>query len=65
MRDNLTLGCSAEVEDEQIWEALELVGMRKLVEGLEGQLDAMVSADGLQFSAGEVGLSNHLYAFLC
>ncbi|PBK93614.1 P-loop containing nucleoside triphosphate hydrolase protein [Armillaria gallica] len=53
MRDNLTLGCSAEVEDEQIWEALELVGMRKLVEGLEGQLDAMVSADGLQFSAGE------------
>ncbi|KAK0209206.1 P-loop containing nucleoside triphosphate hydrolase protein [Desarmillaria ectypa] len=53
MRDNLTLGCSTQVEDEQIWEALELVGMRKLVEGLEGQLDAMVSADGLQFSAGE------------
>lgn len=53
MRDNLTLGCSMEVEDEQIWETLELVGMRKLVEGLEGQLDAMVSADGLQFSAGE------------
>ncbi|KAK0465925.1 P-loop containing nucleoside triphosphate hydrolase protein [Desarmillaria tabescens] len=53
MRDNLTLGCSTAVEDEQIWKALELVGMRKLVEGLEGQLDAMVSADGLQFSAGE------------
>ncbi|KAK0501032.1 P-loop containing nucleoside triphosphate hydrolase protein [Armillaria luteobubalina] len=53
MRDNLTLGCSTEVEDEHIWEALELVGMRKLVEGLEGRLDAMVSADGVQFSAGE------------
>ncbi|KAK0485559.1 P-loop containing nucleoside triphosphate hydrolase protein [Armillaria luteobubalina] len=53
IRDNLTLGCSTEVEDEHIWEALELIGMRKLVEDLEGQLDAMVSADGVQFSPGE------------
>ncbi|KAK0484178.1 P-loop containing nucleoside triphosphate hydrolase protein [Armillaria luteobubalina] len=53
IRDNLTLGCSTEVEDEHIWEALELIGMCKLVEDLEGQLDAMVSADGVQFSPGE------------
>ncbi|KAK0474311.1 P-loop containing nucleoside triphosphate hydrolase protein [Armillaria luteobubalina] len=53
IRDNLTLGCSTEVEDEHIWEALELIDMRKLVEDLEGQLDAMVSADGVQFSPGE------------
>ncbi|KIY47688.1 P-loop containing nucleoside triphosphate hydrolase protein [Fistulina hepatica ATCC 64428] len=53
VKDNLTIGCTSDVGDDQIWDALERVGMREAVAKLEGKLDATLSADGLQFSAGE------------
>lgn len=53
LRDNILLGCREGIDDQQIWDALDLVGMKEAVQHLDGQLDAVVSADGLQFSGGE------------
>ncbi|KAI9355096.1 P-loop containing nucleoside triphosphate hydrolase protein, partial [Zopfochytrium polystomum] len=39
--------------DDQIWEALELVGMKSTVAGLENKLDSRVSDRGENFSVGE------------
>lgn len=57
MRDNLTLGCSSEVTDDQIWDALKLVGMDTSVGALDDKLETVIQADGSEFSAGEVCLS--------
>ncbi|KAF9033283.1 P-loop containing nucleoside triphosphate hydrolase protein [Hymenopellis radicata] len=53
MRDNLTLGCASDVTDDQIWDALKLVGMDTSVGALESKLDTVIQADGSEFSAGE------------
>ncbi|KIK69354.1 hypothetical protein GYMLUDRAFT_35426 [Collybiopsis luxurians FD-317 M1] len=53
VRDNLTLGCSEGITDSQIWDALDLVGLRKAVSELGEKLDTVMSADGLSFSSGE------------
>ncbi|KAL1693264.1 P-loop containing nucleoside triphosphate hydrolase protein, partial [Schizophyllum commune] len=53
LRDNLLLGCAEGIDDQQIWSALDLVGMKAAVENLDGKLDTLISADGLQFSGGE------------
>ncbi|KAF9077092.1 P-loop containing nucleoside triphosphate hydrolase protein [Rhodocollybia butyracea] len=53
VRDNLTLGCSESIKDNQIWDALDLVGLHQAVSNLEQKLDTIMSADGLQFSNGE------------
>ena len=58
MRDNLALGCTPKTDDE-IWDALRLVGMHGAVDKLESKLETVIAADGSQFSAGEVrDLSN-------
>ena len=48
LRDNLSL--DGRHSDEEIWKALDLCGLRNLIEKLPGRLDAIVKT----FSRGQV-----------
>lgn len=50
--DNLRLG-REDAADEEVWDALDKVGLRPLVERLDRGLDTMVDEAGLRFSGGE------------
>ncbi|MFC4651494.1 thiol reductant ABC exporter subunit CydC [Lactococcus nasutitermitis] len=52
VRSNVTLG-NLEATDEEIWSALELVGLKTMIESLPNQLDEWVDEAGLRFSGGE------------
>eukprot|EP01006_Ploeotia_vitrea_P051168 TRINITY_DN67532_c5_g1_i1.p1 TRINITY_DN67532_c5_g1~~TRINITY_DN67532_c5_g1_i1.p1 ORF type:complete len:1552 (+),score=907.50 TRINITY_DN67532_c5_g1_i1:416-4657(+) len=39
--------------DEELWSALDKIGMRQLIEGMDGKLDAPVAEYGENFSAGQ------------
>ncbi|TIA90359.1 hypothetical protein E3P81_02452 [Wallemia ichthyophaga] len=52
LKDNLILGCEG-ASQEDIWRALDDVGMAKQVNDLEHKLDTQVTTDGMEFSAGE------------
>ncbi|MFS1664337.1 ABC transporter ATP-binding protein [Streptococcus sp. zg-JUN1979] len=53
IRSNLTLGLSDSVSDEELWRALEMAQAKDFVSEKEGQLDAVVSAFGRNFSGGQ------------
>ncbi len=52
LRSNLTLA-KLNASDAEIWEALELVGLRKMVESLPQKLLTPVDEAGERFSGGE------------
>ena len=52
IRSNLSLA-RLDASDEEIWNALELVGLKKLVASLPNQLNEVVDEAGLRFSGGE------------
>ena len=52
LADNLRLG-REDATDEEMWDALDKVGLRPLVERLDRGLDTMVDEAGLRFSGGE------------
>ncbi|MCT1180187.1 thiol reductant ABC exporter subunit CydC [Lactococcus lactis] len=52
LRSNLTLA-KLNASDAEIWEALELVGLRKMVESLPQKLLTLVDEAGERFSGGE------------
>ncbi|KAJ3241024.1 Canalicular multispecific organic anion transporter 1 [Chytriomyces hyalinus] len=51
IRKNLDI--EGEFTDAQLWEGLELVGLKEYVSGLEGKLDAPVTERGENLSAGQ------------
>ena len=55
IKENLKLGCENEdlVDNDQIWDALEKVGMSHKVNSLDEGLETQVTTDGMEFSAGE------------
>lgn len=52
IRSNLSLA-RLDASDEEIWNALELVGLKKMVASLPDQLNEVVDEAGLRFSGGE------------
>ena len=52
IRSNLSLA-RLDASDEEIWKALELVGLKKMVASLPEQLDELVDEAGQRFSGGE------------
>ncbi|WP_346349735.1 thiol reductant ABC exporter subunit CydC [Lactococcus petauri] len=52
IRSNLILA-RLDASDEEIWNALELVGLKKMVASLPDQLNEVVDEAGLRFSGGE------------
>lgn len=50
--NNLRIGRESATEEE-VWEVLDRVGLRQLVEGLPQKLNTMVDEEGLRFSGGE------------
>lgn len=50
--NNLRIGRESATEEE-VWNVLEQVGLKKMVERLPGQLQTMVDEAGLRFSGGE------------
>ncbi len=52
LRDNLLLA-REDARDEELWDALDAVGLRPLAERLPHGLDTMVDEAGLRFSGGE------------
>lgn len=52
IRENLKIA-RPEVEDAQIWQALEAVELRELIESLPEGLDTIIGAFGTNFSGGE------------
>lgn len=52
LRDNLRIG-REDASDDEIWDALDKVGLRPMVERLPHGLDEMVDEAGLRFSGGE------------
>lgn len=52
LRDNLRIG-REDASDDEIWDALDKVGLRPMVERLPHGLDTMVDEAGLRFSGGE------------
>lgn len=52
IRSNLSLA-RLDASDEEIWNALELVGLKKMVVSLPDQLNEVVDEAGLRFSGGE------------
>lgn len=52
VRSNLTLA-NLDATDEQIWDTLELVGLKKMIENLPKKLDQWINEAGSQFSGGE------------
>ncbi|MDR0199213.1 MAG: thiol reductant ABC exporter subunit CydC [Streptococcaceae bacterium] len=52
LRNNLTLA-KLEANDAEIWQALEIVGLKEMVKALPEQLETMVDEAGNRFSGGE------------
>jgi ABC-type multidrug transport system fused ATPase/permease subunit len=52
LRDNLLLGCGAEVTEEQVWSILERLGLRRVVERAPHGLDSLLG-DEVTLSGGE------------
>lgn len=52
LRDNLNLG-NPHATDEEIWNAIEHVGLKSMVERLPEGLDTLVDEAGMRFSGGE------------
>lgn len=52
IRDNLRWG-DAEATDDDLWEALQIAQAREVVKDREGELDAIVSQGGTNFSGGQ------------
>jgi ATP-binding cassette subfamily B protein len=63
IRYNITLGDPA-VTDEQIWHAADLVGARKFIERLPGQLDYNVMERGSTLSVGQRQLLSFIRAMV-
>lgn len=63
IRFNITLGDPA-VNDEQIWQAADLVGARKFIERLPGQLDYNVMERGATLSVGQRQLLSFIRAMV-
>ncbi|AWM33870.1 ABC transporter ATP-binding protein [Hymenobacter nivis] len=63
IRDNITLG-SSEINDEQIWEAADLVGARRFIERLPGALDYPVMERGATLSVGQRQLISFVRALV-
>lgn len=55
IRSNLSLA-RLDASDEEIWNALELVGLKKMVASLPNQLNEVVDEAGLRFSGGNVSV---------
>ena len=51
VRGNLTLGRG--FDDNKLWQALEIAQLKTFVEGLDGQLDALVGRQGVRLSGGQ------------
>ncbi len=63
IRDNITLG-NAVIADAQIWEAADLVGARRFIERLPGQLDYAVMERGATLSVGQRQLISFVRAMV-
>ena len=63
IRDNITLG-NAAIADAQIWEAADLVGARRFIERLPGQLDYAVMERGATLSVGQRQLISFVRAMV-
>ncbi|MFZ5971187.1 MAG: ABC transporter ATP-binding protein [Bacteroidota bacterium] len=63
IRYNITLG-DPDVTDEQIWHAADLVGARKFIERLPGQLDYNVMERGSTLSVGQRQLLSFIRAMV-
>lgn len=65
IRNNVSFGIPAnEVDDVKIWGALEKAQIRKFVEQLPGQLDAVIGEQGIKFSGGQrqrIAIARALY----
>lgn len=53
IRDNLLWSVSEVVDDDQVWEILELVQMTAVIKGLTNGLDSILGDRGICFSGGE------------
>jgi ABC-type multidrug transport system fused ATPase/permease subunit len=51
--ENITYGCGREMTDEEVWAALETVGLLATVRQLKGALHAKIGEGGDGFSSGE------------
>ena len=63
IRYNITLG-NPDITDEQIWQAADLVGARKFIERLPGQLDYNVQERGSTLSVGQRQLISFVRAMV-
>lgn len=63
IRQNITLG-NPDITDEQIWQAADLVGARKFMERLPGQLDYNVQERGSTLSVGQRQLISFVRAMV-
>jgi ATP-binding cassette subfamily B multidrug efflux pump len=63
IRNNITFG-DKEVTDEMIWQAAELVGARKFIERLPGELDYNVMERGATLSVGQRQLLSFIRAMV-
>ncbi len=52
VRNNLTLGIN--IEDEKIWQALEVAQLKKAIKALSSQLDTIIGHDGIRLSGGQL-----------
>ncbi|MBN3561812.1 ABC transporter ATP-binding protein [Aliamphritea spongicola] len=51
VRGNLTLG--RRFDDDKLWQALDIAQLKTFVEGLDGELDALVGRQGVRLSGGQ------------
>ncbi|QIX61486.1 ABC transporter ATP-binding protein [Hymenobacter sp. BT18] len=63
IRDNITLG-NADITDEQIWQAADLVGARRFIERLPGDLGYQVMERGATLSVGQRQLISFVRAMV-
>ena len=63
IRQNITLG-NPDITDEQIWQAADLVGARKFIERLPGQLNYNVQERGSTLSVGQRQLISFVRAMV-
>lgn len=65
IRRNIAFGIpEQEIEDEEVWHALEQAQMRSVVENMEGGLDAIVGERGIKLSGGQrqrIAIARALY----